>query len=163
MVRNYYFENKAHLSLWEPARDYEFHTLEKWQEFISEYEDSFNSGTAVKFIALNKTKTEIIGVCNFSNIVHGVFQACNVGYSVAKKYESQGYMYEILSAAIKYIFEFVGMHRVMANYIPENDRSAAVLNRLGFEKEGYAKSYLKINGKWQDHILTSKINPGTGT
>ena len=45
----------------------------------------------------------------------------------------------------------------MANYMPHNSRSAALLFRLGFEKEGVARSYLKIAGKWQDHVLTSKI------
>lgn len=47
----------------------------------------------------------------------------------------------------------------MVNYIPSNIRSERVLLKLGFEKEGLAKSYLKIAGKWQDHILTAKIKP----
>jgi hypothetical protein len=47
----------------------------------------------------------------------------------------------------------------MANYVPENERSARVLEKLGFEKEGYAKSYPRIAGKWLDHILTAKLNP----
>jgi ribosomal-protein-alanine N-acetyltransferase len=51
------------------------------------------------------------------------------------------------------------LHRVMANYVPENERSARVLEKLGFEKEGYARSCLKIAGKWRDHILTAKLNP----
>jgi len=25
--------------------------------------------------------------------------------------------------------------------------------------EGYARDYLLINGKWEDHILTSLVNP----
>ncbi len=50
------------------------------------------------------------------------------------------------------------LHRVMANYVPSNIRSENLLNRLGFRKEGTAKSYLKIAGSWQDHVLTSKIN-----
>ncbi|TND51068.1 30S ribosomal protein S5 alanine N-acetyltransferase, partial [Aeromonas dhakensis] len=35
----------------------------------------------------------------------------------------------------------------------------ALLERLGFEREGYAKEYLMINGRWEDHILTSRLNP----
>lgn len=46
----------------------------------------------------------------------------------------------------------------MANYLPQNQRSAALLKRLGFSVEGYARDYLKINGEWQDHILTSLVN-----
>jgi ribosomal-protein-alanine N-acetyltransferase len=47
----------------------------------------------------------------------------------------------------------------MANYLPENRRSARVLEKLGFRKEGEAKHYLYIDGKWRDHILTSLTNP----
>ncbi|MFB0585429.1 hypothetical protein [Aeromonas salmonicida] len=38
-------------------------------------------------------------------------------------------------------------------------RSAALLERLGFEREGYARDYLMINGRWEDHILTALLNP----
>jgi len=36
------------------------------------------------------------------------------------------------------------------------------LEKLGFEKEGFARRYLCINGKWEDHILTSLVNPLAG-
>ena len=68
-------------------------------------------------------------------------------------------MFEMLQAAIDYVFSEYNLHRIMANYIPTNSRSENLLNKLGFQKEGLAKSYLKIAGSWQDHVLTSKINP----
>ncbi len=71
-------------------------------------------------------------------------------------------MREILEAGINYAFEELKLHRIMANYIVENDRSGRLLASLGFETEGVAKSYLKINGRWQDHQLTSKLNPNDG-
>ena len=54
-------------------------------------------------------------------------------------------------------FDELGLNRVMAGYLPHNERSATLLLRLGFEKEGYARRYLKINGKWEDHILTALV------
>jgi len=51
------------------------------------------------------------------------------------------------------------MHRIMANYMPHNARSGDLLARLGFQKEGYAKDYLLIDGRWQDHVLTSLTAP----
>jgi ribosomal-protein-alanine N-acetyltransferase len=47
----------------------------------------------------------------------------------------------------------------MATYMTTNQRSAVLLERLGFEKEGYAKSYLNIAGTWEDHVLTALVNP----
>jgi ribosomal-protein-alanine N-acetyltransferase len=47
----------------------------------------------------------------------------------------------------------------MANHVPRNERSARLLARLGFEREGYAKRYLQIAGTWEDHVLTAKTRP----
>jgi ribosomal-protein-alanine N-acetyltransferase len=51
------------------------------------------------------------------------------------------------------------MHRITASYLPHNQRSGKLLKRLGFVVEGYAYDYIMINGKWEDHILTSLVNP----
>jgi ribosomal-protein-alanine N-acetyltransferase len=51
------------------------------------------------------------------------------------------------------------LHRVMASYRPDNARSGRLLENLGFEREGLAKAYLKIDGQWADHVLTSLVNP----
>ncbi len=124
--------------------------------------EQFAQGDAVHFVALpindDPSFAEVIGVCNFTNIVRGSFQACNLGYSVAEKHQGKGLMREILKAGIGYMFDDMQLHRIMANYMPENTRSGRLLSSLGFEKEGVAKAYLNIAGQWQDHILTSKIN-----
>ncbi|EKT56688.1 ribosomal-protein-S5-alanine N-acetyltransferase [Providencia rettgeri Dmel1] len=39
--------------------------------------------------------------------------------------------------------------------MPHNMRSGNLLTKLGFEREGYAKQYLQINGEWRDHVLTA--------
>ncbi|HAE37528.1 MAG TPA: 30S ribosomal protein S5 alanine N-acetyltransferase [Candidatus Riflebacteria bacterium] len=160
LLLNYYLSNRDHLSQWEPERQESFFTLEHWQNTLAENERLFDQGSAIKFAAFNRELNEVIGVCNFTNIVRGPFQACNLGYSISHSLQGEGYMFEILRAAIDYAFANSGLrlHRVMANYLPSNTRSEAILRKLGFEKEGYARSYIKIAGKWEDHVLTSLIN-----
>jgi ribosomal-protein-alanine N-acetyltransferase len=68
-------------------------------------------------------------------------------------------MFEALTDAIRFVFEGLNLHRIMANYMPRNQRSGNLLKRLDFFVEGYARDYLLINGKWEDHILTSLLNP----
>ncbi len=63
------------------------------------------------------------------------------------------------TATIDYAFRELRLHRIMANYRPENGRSGRLLERLGFVREGYARDYLFIDGAWRDHVLTSKTNP----
>jgi ribosomal-protein-alanine N-acetyltransferase len=158
LEREYYLENRAHLKPWEPARDKSFYALDKARARLQLSGEAFEKGTACHFAILDNATGRMIGTCNFSNIVRGVFQACYLGYSIAASHEGKGLMYEALDAAIKYMFEKQGLHRIMANHLPENERSANLLKRLGFEREGLAKSYLKIAGKWRDHVLNSKVN-----
>lgn len=67
-------------------------------------------------------------------------------------------MARAVARVVAHAFDALGMHRVMANYVPDNARSARLLERLGFEKEGIAKKYLFIAGEWRDHVLTSRVN-----
>jgi [ribosomal protein S5]-alanine N-acetyltransferase len=67
-------------------------------------------------------------------------------------------MFEALTAAIAFAFDVLRLHRIMANYIPGNERSGKLLRRLGFNMEGYARDYLLIDGEWRDHILTALTN-----
>ncbi|GAB4283718.1 MAG: ribosomal protein S5-alanine N-acetyltransferase [Candidatus Rifleibacteriota bacterium] len=158
-IHRYYIENKEHLAPFEPARDEKFYTEESWKARLLASFSSFKCGMSLNLAALDHDKTEMLAGCNFTGIVKGPFRACYLGYSVARKHEGTGLMFECLSAAIKYVFEELKLHRIMANHLPENERSARLLKRLGFEREGYARSYLKINGVWRDHVLNSLINP----
>lgn len=157
----YEIENREHLAPWSPLRTDEFYTLDNWISQCEASESSFENGSEVKFVALDKDTGGIVGICSFTGIARGVFQACFLGYSIARKFERQGYMTEILEASIGYMFDVIGLNRIMATYMPRNAASERVLLKLGFDKEGIARKYLKIAGKWEDHILTSKLNERT--
>jgi len=153
----YYVSNQVHLAPWEPIRSEAYYTPRWWKLRIQQIHAEFNDASAINFIAMTPDKSEIVAVANFSNIIQGVFKSCYLGYSISKAYEGQGLMVEFLQSCLGFMFENVGLNRVMANYIPENERSGALLQRLGFEREGYARKYLKIAGSWQDHVLTALL------
>jgi len=158
LLVKYERDNRSHLSPWEPTRIAGYFGLEETKKRVELNLKNFQLGSSISLVAFDKSKSEIICLCTFSNIVHGVFQACNLGYSISEKKQGKGLMFEMLQASIQYVFTEFNLHRVMANYIPSNIRSGKLLDKLGFQKEGLAKSYLKIAGSWQDHVLTSKIN-----
>lgn len=134
------------------------HSVASWTLRLIEREKEFDDESSVHFIGINESESLVVGTCSISNIVRGVFQACHMGYSVDKNFEGQGKMQELASHTIEYVFTELKLHRIMANHMPENKRSEALLRRLGFEREGYAKRYLQINGEWEDHVLNSLIN-----
>ncbi|PJG59571.1 GNAT family N-acetyltransferase [Aeromonas cavernicola] len=159
LILDFYQRNRAHLTPWEPLRDAYFYTLPYWHGRLQDsYSQCFN-GTGINLVALDPAGEQVIAICNASNIMMGIFKACHLGYAVDQHYQGQGLMQEILTAVINYLFHERGLHRIMACYMPTNRRSGVLLARLGFEREGYAREYLLINGRWEDHILTSLINP----
>ncbi|MEY4518901.1 MAG: hypothetical protein RLZZ499_1500 [Cyanobacteriota bacterium] len=94
---------------------------------------------------------KIVGVANFSQIIHGFFHNAFLGYYVSVDYAGQGLMIEGISLAIDHAFHNLALHRIEANIQPENIPSIKLVQRLGFTKEGFSRRYLKINGEWCDH------------
>ncbi len=82
-----------------------------------------------------------------------------LGFGLDHRLEGQGFMHEALRAAIDHVFDALSIHRIQANHQPQNLRSAALLRRLGFVVEGYARDYLRLDGAWRDHVLCSLTNP----
>lgn len=154
-------ENDAHLSKWEPPHPDGFFTENFWRKRIEQNRDEFTRDQSMRLAVFRRDARggPVIGHCNFGQFVRGAFQACYLGYSVDHRWEGKGVMTETLRAAIDFVFGPLKMHRIMANYIPTNERSGRLLRRLGFVVEGYARDYLYIHDGWRDHIMTSLTNP----
>jgi len=155
----FYQRNQRHLAQWSPIRTTDYFSTEQIRRRLEIQASAFEAGLAVHMALLTPDGAQMIGACNFSGIIRGAFQACYLGYHIDEAHQGKGLMQEALEAAIAYMFETQNLHRIMANYIPGNERSARLLQRLGFEREGYAKAYLNIAGRWQDHVLTARVNP----
>jgi ribosomal-protein-alanine N-acetyltransferase len=154
-------ENREHLKRWEPAAPSGYDTEEYWRNSLATARNDFLQGRSMKLVMFDRADPSgpVLGECNFSNFVRGPFQACYLGYKIDFRWEGRGLMYEALVASIEHAFGPLSLHRIMANYLPINERSGRVLKRLGFTIEGYARDYLRIDGEWRDHILTSLTNP----
>ncbi|MBA3805679.1 MAG: GNAT family N-acetyltransferase [Acidobacteria bacterium] len=156
----FFEENREHLEKWSPVPPALYYMEDFWRERLVQARSEFEQDQSMKLVLFERHAPAgpVIGVCNFSNFVRGPFQACYLGYSLDHRFEGRGLMLEALKAATQYAFETLRLHRIMANYVPLNERSGRLLRRLGFVVEGYAHDYLLINGRWQDHILTSLTN-----
>ena len=155
-------ENFAgHLDRWSPPPAPAFFTAAFWAERLAIAVDEFNADRAVRFVMQPKGPASgpVLGTINYTNIVRGAFHACHLGYQIARAQEGRGLMAEGLRATNAFMFDAMRMHRLMANYRPENARSGRLLEHLGFTREGVAKDYLFIDGAWRDHVLTSLTHP----
>jgi [ribosomal protein S5]-alanine N-acetyltransferase len=156
----YAADNKTHLSPWEPIRPDEYYTLDFWANEAASCIEEFRQGRSLLLVLLDRGDPSgpVHGQCAFSHIVRGPLQAAYLGYSLDYRAVGRGLMSEALTAAIRYAFDELNLHRIMANYMPTNERSGRLLRRLGFTVEGYARDYVLVAGKWQDNILTSLVN-----
>lgn len=103
------------------------------------------------FLICRKSDDSIVGVANLSEIIRGAMDGAFVGYWVFEGYEGKGFMTEGLALVFDQAFLNLGLHRLEVNIQPTNTASIALVGRLGLEKEGYSRKYLKIGGEWKDH------------
>jgi ribosomal-protein-alanine N-acetyltransferase len=115
------------------------------------YVDRTSSERFRGLLIIHRHDGGIVGVANLSEIVHGVFQCAYLGYYANACYAGRGLMQEGLALVLRHGFRSLKLHRIEANVQPENSRSLALVQRLGFQKEGYSPRYLKVGGQWRDH------------
>ena len=93
----------------------------------------------------------LLGAVELSQIARGAFQSAYLGYHIGAPFARQGYMREGLGLVLDYAFRQLRLHRLEANIQPANVTSIALLEPLGFHREGYSPRYLKLGGRWRDH------------
>lgn len=155
--------NKKHFSLGSPQNVLEQTSPLFWKNKLSAEKLLFAKDMQYNFYGRLKENNQLICHVQVSNIIRGIFQAAHLGYKIDKEYQGKSLMFEALERIISYLFEDLNLHRLMANYQPQNKRSGHILERLEFVEEGYAKNYLFLDGAWKDHILTSKTNENFDT
>jgi len=158
-VTLYFLKNKDHLATFGPERPDDFYTQRYWEEQLPTIAHEFESDQGLGlFMFLREQPGTVIGTINFFGLVRKVAHYCTLGYGIDADYEGKGLMFEGLQKAISYVFDDMHLHRIMANYMPTNERSGKLLRRLGFSVEGYARDYLYFHGQWRDHVMTALTN-----
>lgn len=123
----------------------------KSHEEYESYLERIRSGRTIGFLVRRKFDDSLAGVIDVSEPVMGVFRSAYLGFYTFSGLEAQGYMTEGMSLMLDYAFGELGFHRLEANIQPANVASSALIERLGFRKEGFSPRYLMINGTWRDH------------
>jgi RimJ/RimL family protein N-acetyltransferase len=80
-----------------------------------------------------------------------------IGYWLAKPYWNQGIMTEVIKSFCKYCFEQRELTRIEAGVFSHNEASMRVLEKAGFEREGYLKKCFIKKGRYIDSVLYAKV------
>ena len=154
-------ESRAFLEPWEPKWASDELSASAWRQRLRRYRSDFANGVALPLFIYETATGGLVGGITVSNIRHGVSQSASIGYWMAERHAGRGLMAEALQLVIRHCFATLRLHRLEAACIPGNERSMRVLEKAGFRLEGLLRSYVKINGIWQDHFLYALIADGT--
>lgn len=150
-------QSRTFLTPWEPVWHPSDLTRASFKRRLKRYTQDIREDRGYSFFIFDKDTDSLLGGLSLTNVRRGVTQSCSVGYWMGAPHAGRGYMSEAVQAIIPFVFDGLKLHRVEAACLPENAASIRLLEKAGFEREGYAKQFLCINGRWQDHILFGLI------
>jgi ribosomal-protein-alanine N-acetyltransferase len=145
--------SRAFLTPWEPAWPADDLTRASFRRRLRHNQQEIANDEAYPFLIFRDDDNLLVGGLSLGQVRRGVVQAAILGYWIGEPYARQGFMSLALRAAIGYAFTTLRLHRIEASCLPHNEASKKLLERTGFTREGYARSYLRINAVWQDHLL----------
>jgi ribosomal-protein-alanine N-acetyltransferase len=128
--------SRAFLQPWEPSWPADDLTRAAFRRRLTAYARERSEGIAYRFLVFRIDDGALTGGLSLSNIRRGVAQTATLGYWAGASFAGRGYTTAAVAAAV-----------------PENVRSARVLEKSGFQLEGRARAYLQIDGRWRDHSL----------
>jgi [ribosomal protein S5]-alanine N-acetyltransferase len=127
-------------------------SAERFAALVRRYGSRQPAPSHAGFLVVRLDTHALAGVLNFSEIVRGPFQSTYLGYYGFHPHAGQGFMTEGMVLALDVAFRRLELHRVEVNVQPTNLRSVALAERVGFTREGFSRRYVKIAGRWRDHV-----------
>ena len=146
-------DSRAFLAPWEPVWPADDLTKLAFRRRIRRYQREIRNGTGYPFFVFSPDGETLLGGLTLSQVQRGVAQSASLGYWMGAPFAGKGYMAAAVRAVVAYSFDTLNLNRVEAACLPHNQPSIHLLEKVGFRREGYARKYLCIDGRWQDHLL----------
>lgn len=158
--------SREFLMPWEPVWPRDALSRGTFRHRLRRYNTDTRDGTGYSFLLFRREDDGLLGGVTLSNVRRGVAQCGSLGYWIGQPHARKGYMTDAIGSLLDFAFGELDLNRVEAACLPNNMASRGLLRKCGFSEEGYARSYLRINGCWHDHqlyaILRGDIRPRNG-
>jgi len=150
-------QSRAFLTPWEPTWLSDDLTRAAFRRRLRRQAEDIAGDESFAFLIFDSTSDELLGGLTLGGIRRGVAQAATLGYWMGAPHAGKGRMTRAVAAVVRFGFDSLRLHRIEAACIPDNAPSIALLERNGFQREGFARAYLKIDDAWRDHILLALL------
>lgn len=144
--------SRTFLTPWEPTWAGDDLTRNSFRRRLRRNSQEIEGDEAYPFFVFRDDDI-LVGGLTLGQVKRGVAQVATLGYWMGAPYAGKGLMSSAVRAAIQFSFTSLRLHRLEAACLPHNLASIRLLEGVGFQREGYARAYLRINGLWQDHLL----------
>lgn len=127
-------------------------SLDDALRFIDRSTADMKDGSALTLCIRDKQSGQLAGKCMlFSFDVHS--RRAELGFGLGREHWGKGLVNEAAEALISYAFKVLHLRRIEAEIDPNNQASAAALQKLGFAQEGLLRQRWEINGVISDSAL----------
>lgn len=152
--------SRAHLTPWEPTWSPDDLSRAMYRRRLRAYAKDIHNDVSYPYFIFDNATGSLIGGVTLSNVRRGSAQTASLGYWMGAPYAGRGYMREAVGMLLPMAFNALRLHRIEAATMLNNFASMRVLESVGFGREGMARGYLKINGRWEDHVLYARLADG---
>jgi len=115
------------------------YALEDAQTWIAFAEESLAEGTEYAFV-LHHPEHGLIGAVGMNLVEDDIWE---IGYWIGKPHWGNGYVTEAARGLLDWARHAMGVSRLVSGHIDDNPASGKVLLKLGFEKAGMNRMYVK--------------------
>jgi len=118
----------------------------------AEIDALFQARTLLQWGIVRADEDRVLGTCTLAEIdLH--HQRAAIGFALGRASWGQGFAREAVQALVDFAFLELDLHRLAADADPRNHRSLALLESLGFVREGHQRESYFVSDEWQDAVL----------
>jgi RimJ/RimL family protein N-acetyltransferase len=112
----------------------------------------FRSRTLFQWGIASRSNDAILGTCTLCHL-DLPHRRAEIGFALGRSHWGQGLASEAVELLIGFAFDTLDLHRIEADVDPRNDRSIQLLERQGFQREGFLRERYHLNGECPDAVF----------
>jgi RimJ/RimL family protein N-acetyltransferase len=122
------------------------------EKLIAQVRQSFATRSCIQWGIARREDDVVLGTCTLFRI-EPVHRRAEIGFALRRGDWGRGLAGEAVATALEFAFGPLDLIRIEADVDPRNDRSIRLLERLGFEREGYLRNRYIVSGEIQDTLF----------
>lgn len=150
-----YRRNRTFLQPWEPWHEESWYTPAGQHAELVRVLAEQDAGRMAAFVVIDDGIAA--GQVTLSPVVMGASLSAELRFWVALDHNGRGLGRAAVREVGRYAFDVLGLHRLQTATLPHAIAAQHVLLADGYARIGRAPGYLRINGRWQDHVLFQRL------